>query len=189
MYFAERVRSLRPEGAYAVLAKAQEMERQGRDIVHFEIGQPDFQTFPNIAMAGIRAIAEGKTRYNPSSGLPALREAVAEDVNDRRGLQVRPEEGVIGPGAKPLLFFPPNFYDDSNFKWSETHLDMLANLKTKVTKQELIMLLVQKGDDLLDYKEAVNYLPNSHMIVENGGSHSFEGIEKQFKNIVEFLHN
>ncbi|RKY67192.1 MAG: pyridoxal phosphate-dependent aminotransferase [Candidatus Latescibacterota bacterium] len=105
MYFAERVRSLRPEGAYAVLAKAQEMERQGRDIVHFEIGQPDFQTFPNIAMAGIRAIAEGKTRYNPSSGLPALREAVAEDVNDRRGLQVRPEEVVIGPGAKPLLFF------------------------------------------------------------------------------------
>jgi len=105
MYFAERVRPLRPEGAYAVLAKAQEMERQGRDIVHFEIGQPDFQTFPNIAMAGIRAIAEGKTRYNPSSGLPALREAVAEDVNDRRGLQVRPEEVVIGPGAKPLLFF------------------------------------------------------------------------------------
>ena len=105
MYFAERVRSLRPEGAYAVLAKAQEMERQGRDIVHFEIGQPDFQTFPNIAMAGIRAIAEGKTRYNPSSGLPALREAVAEDVNDRRRLQVRPEEVVIGPGAKPLLFF------------------------------------------------------------------------------------
>ncbi len=66
---------------------------------------------------------------------------------------------------------------------------MLANLKTKVTKQELIMLLVQKGDGLLDYKEAVNYLPNSHMIVEDGGSHSFEGIEKQFKNIVEFLHN
>ena len=106
MSFTERVSSLQPEGAYAVLAKAQRMQEQGRDIIHLEIGQPDFQTFPNVAMAGIRAITEGKTRYNPSPGLSELREAVAEDVNDRRGLQVRPEEVVIGPGAKPLLFFP-----------------------------------------------------------------------------------
>jgi len=104
--FTERVSSLQPEGAYAVLAKAQRMEKQGRDIIHLEIGQPDFQAFPNVAMAGIRAITEGKTRYNPSPGLSELREAVAADVSDRRGLQVRPEEVVIGPGAKPLLFFP-----------------------------------------------------------------------------------
>jgi len=90
---------------------------------------------------------------------------------------------------KNSLGFPPNFYDESSFKWSETHLKMLEKLKSKVAKQELIMLLVQKGDDLLDYKEAVEYLPDSHMIVEDGGSHSFDGIEKQFKNIVEFLHN
>jgi aspartate/methionine/tyrosine aminotransferase len=82
------------------------MEKQGRDIIHLEIGQPDFQTFPNVAMAGIRAITEGKTRYNPSPGLSELCEAVAADVSDRRGIQVRPEEVVIGPGAKPLLFFP-----------------------------------------------------------------------------------
>ena len=106
MSFTERVSSLQPEGAYAVLAKAQRMEKQGRDIIHLEIGQPDFQTFPNVAMAGIRAITEGKTRYNPSPGLSELREAVAADVSDRRGIQVRPEEVVIGPGAKPLLFFP-----------------------------------------------------------------------------------
>ena len=90
---------------------------------------------------------------------------------------------------KNSLGFAPNFYDESSFKWSETHIEMLQNFKTKVTKQELIMLLVQKGDDLLDYKEAVNYLPNSHMTIEDAGSHSFDGIEKQFKNIVEFLDN
>ncbi len=90
---------------------------------------------------------------------------------------------------KNSLGFPPNFYDESSFKWSETHIEMLANLKTRAINQELIMLLVQKGDDLLDYKEAVDYLPNSHMIVEDGGSHSFEGIENHFKNIVEFLNN
>jgi len=66
MSFTERVSYLQPEGAYAVLAKAQRMEEQGRDIIHLEIGQPDFRTFPNVVMAGIRAITEGKTRYNPS---------------------------------------------------------------------------------------------------------------------------
>ena len=82
----------------------------------------------------------------------------------------------------------PNFYDESSFKWNNTHINMLQNFNTKATQQELIMLLVQKGDDLLDHREAVDFLPNSHMIVEDGGSHSFEGIEKHFKNIVEFLH-
>ena len=106
MSFTERVSYLRPEGAYAVLTKAQRMEREGRDIIHLEIGQPDFQTFPNVAMAGIRAIAEGKTRYNPTSGLKKLCEVVADDVSKRRGIAVQPEEVVIGPGAKPLLFFP-----------------------------------------------------------------------------------
>ena len=106
MPFTERVSYLQPEGAYAVLANTQKMEEQGQDIIHLEIGQPDFQTFPNVAMAGIRAITEGKTRYNPSPGLSELREVVAEDVRSRRGFQVRPEEVVIGPGAKPLLFFP-----------------------------------------------------------------------------------
>ena len=104
--FAFRVQSLKPEGAYAALAKAQKMEEQGRDIIHLEIGQPDFQTFPNVAMAGIRAITEGETRYNSSPGLSKLRKVVAEDVSNRHGMQVRPEEIVIGPGAKPLLFSP-----------------------------------------------------------------------------------
>ena len=102
---------------------------------------------------------------------------------------------LLNPSIHPAITLKnsigdaPNFYDESSFKWSEAHIDMLQKLKTKVTNQELIMLLVQKGDNLLDYKEAVNYLPNSHMIVEDGGSHSFDGIENQFKNIVEFLHN
>ena len=102
---------------------------------------------------------------------------------------------LLNPSIHPTITLKnsigdaPSFYDDSSFKWSDTHIKMLQKFKTKATKQELIMLLVQKGDDLLDYSEAVEYLPNSHMIVEDGGSHSFEGIEKQFKNIVEFLDN
>jgi aspartate aminotransferase len=104
--FAARVQSLSPEGAYEVLARANALEKQGRPVIHLEIGQPDFQTFPNISIAGIKAITEGKTRYNPSPGLYELRAAIAADISGRRGIQVEPREVVIGPGAKPLLFFP-----------------------------------------------------------------------------------
>jgi aspartate/methionine/tyrosine aminotransferase len=106
MPFARRTHHLKPEGAYAVLARAQELEAQGRDIIHLEIGQPDFDTYSHVSLAGIRAIATGQTRYNPPSGIPALRQALAEDAGRRRGTTFAPEQVVIAPGAKPLLFLP-----------------------------------------------------------------------------------
>jgi aspartate/methionine/tyrosine aminotransferase len=106
MTFSERVTHLAPEGAYTVLARAQALEAQGRDIVHLEIGQPDVPTFENVAQAGIRAIEEGRTRYNPPPGVEALREAIAEDAGRRRGIQVKSSEVAVVPGAKPMLFFP-----------------------------------------------------------------------------------
>jgi aspartate aminotransferase len=106
MKFSARVSGLEMEGAYAVLARAQALEAQGRQVIHLEIGQPDFQTFPNIGLAGIGAIATGQTRYNPPAGLPGLRAAIAADAGRRRGIEIRPEQVVVGPGAKPGLFFP-----------------------------------------------------------------------------------
>jgi aspartate/methionine/tyrosine aminotransferase len=104
--FSSRVNSLQSEGAYAVLARANQLAAEGRDIIHLEIGQPDFQTYPHISLAGMRAIANGQTRYTPPAGMPALREAIAADVSVRRGVDVRPAEVVVGPGGKPGLFFP-----------------------------------------------------------------------------------
>jgi aspartate aminotransferase len=106
MEFTERVRKLAPEGAYAVLAKATALEAQGREIIHLEIGQPDFPTFENIASAGISAIREGHTRYTPSAGTSNLRAAIARDAGQRRGISIDPDQVVVGPGAKPALFFP-----------------------------------------------------------------------------------
>jgi aspartate aminotransferase len=106
MAFARRIAHLRAEGAYAVLARAQVLEAQGREIIHLEIGQPDFETYPHVALAGIRAIAAGQTRYNPPSGIPALRRALAEDASRRRGIEFSPEQVIIAPGTKPLLFLP-----------------------------------------------------------------------------------
>lgn len=106
MTFARRIQHLRAEGAYAVLAKAQALEAQGREIVHLEIGQPDFETYPHVALAGIRAIATGKTRYNPPSGLPALRQALAAQAGEQRGMAFAPEQVIVAPGTKPLILLP-----------------------------------------------------------------------------------
>ncbi len=106
MAFAHRVNSLAPEGAYYMLEKAQALEAQGRQVIHLEIGQPDFPTFQNIAQAGMNAIADGFTRYTPPSGIHALRAAIAKDAGERRDLEIDAAQVVVGPGAKPALFFP-----------------------------------------------------------------------------------
>jgi aspartate/methionine/tyrosine aminotransferase len=106
MSYARRTHHLVPEGAYQVLAKAGRMEAAGKEIIHFEIGQPDYDTFSNVSLAGIKAITEGKTRYTDPAGIPSLREAIAEDAARRRGIQIHPEEVIVSPGGKPNLFFP-----------------------------------------------------------------------------------
>ncbi len=104
--FTNRVASLQAEGAYAVLARAQALEAQGRKILHLEIGQPDFPTWPNVSQAGVEAIQKGRTRYTPPAGMLDLRAAIASSVSRRLGLNIGPECVLVGPGAKPGLFFP-----------------------------------------------------------------------------------
>ena len=106
MPFANRTAHLKPEGAYQVLARANQLEAAGKEIIHLEIGQPDYATFENVSQAGIEAIRAGKTRYTPPAGMPSLREAIAEDAGRRRGIAVHPDEVVVSPGGKPNLFFP-----------------------------------------------------------------------------------
>jgi aspartate/methionine/tyrosine aminotransferase len=104
--FTDRVTHLEAEGAYAVLARALEMERTGREILHLELGQPDFRTPEHVARAGMDAIEEGLTRYSPPAGLMKFRELIAADAGARRGVTVTPDMVVVGPGSKPGLFFP-----------------------------------------------------------------------------------
>jgi aspartate aminotransferase len=104
--YAKRTHHLAPEGAYQVLAKAGQLEADGKEIVHFEIGQPDYDTFSNVSLAGIKAICEGKTRYTDPAGVPALREAIAEDIGRRHGISIHRDEVIVSPGGKPNLFFP-----------------------------------------------------------------------------------
>lgn len=106
MKFAARTHHLKPEGAYQVLARANQLEAAGKEIIHLEIGQPDYPTFEHVSQAGIKAIQSGKTRYTPPAGMPSLREAIAEQAGRQRGLTIHPEEVIVSPGGKPNLFFP-----------------------------------------------------------------------------------
>jgi aspartate aminotransferase len=102
---AKRMSRLGTETAFEVLVKARALEAKGRDIVHLEIGEPDFDTPGNIVEAAVDALHKGFTHYGPSAGLPPLREAIAEDVSRSRGIKVTPEEVVVVPGGKPIIFF------------------------------------------------------------------------------------
>ena len=105
MRIAERMNRLGTETAFEVLVKAKALEAQGRDIVHLEVGEPDFPTPENIVEAGVRALKDGKTKYTPSAGIPELREAVARHVGETRGVKVTADQVVVTPGAKPIMFF------------------------------------------------------------------------------------
>jgi aspartate aminotransferase len=102
---AERMSRLGTETAFEVLNKARALERQGKKIIHLEIGEPDFDTPANVVEAGIGALRAGWTHYGPSAGLLELRQAIAEDVSRSRGVKVTSDEVVVVPGGKPIIFF------------------------------------------------------------------------------------
>jgi len=105
LHLAKRMSRLGTETAFEVLVRARALEKQGKHIVHLEIGEPDFDTPKNIVDAAVSALHMGYTHYGPSAGLPDLREAIAEDVSRSRGVKFTPEEVVVVPGGKPIIFF------------------------------------------------------------------------------------
>ncbi len=106
MQIAESMKNLGTETAFEVLVRARALEAKGHNVVHLEIGEPDFDTPENIRNAAKQALDDGFTHYGPANGLPALREAIADDVKASRGVDVDPNNIVVTPGGKPIIFFP-----------------------------------------------------------------------------------
>ncbi len=105
MDVADRMLLLGTESAFEVLARAKALEAQGKDIVHLEIGEPDFETPQHIKDAAVKALEDGYTHYVPTPGIPEVRQAVARNVGERRGMDVDWNRVIITPGAKPIMFF------------------------------------------------------------------------------------
>jgi len=177
--FADRVIKLAPEGAYHMLARAQALEAAGKPIIHLELGQPDAPTFENITRAGIRAIEQGYTRYTPSAGIPALRKAIAEEAGKQRGLSFQPNQVVIGPGAKPALFFPTLalvregdevIYPDPGFPTYRAMIEVAGG-------KPLPVLLSEEDDfsfDLEAFDRLVN--PRTRLVILNSPSNPTGGV-------------
>jgi aspartate/methionine/tyrosine aminotransferase len=188
VHFTQRVTPLKPEGAYQVLARAQELEASGHDIIHLEIGQPDFPTYANISQSGIQAIQDGHTRYTPSAGTKALREAIAQDAGQRRGVEISPNQVVVGPGAKPALFFPtlalisPGdevIYPDPGFPTYKAMIDVAQGVPVPVP-------LVEEQDfsyDLQAFDQLVS--DKTRLIVINSPSNPTGGVMP--KNVLEHI--
>ncbi len=105
LQLARRMSRLGTETAFEVLNKARALERQGKSVIHLEIGEPDFDTPSNVIEAGVNAMRGGWTHYGPSAGQPELRQAIAEYVSKTRGVKVTSDEVVVVPGGKPIIFF------------------------------------------------------------------------------------
>ena len=102
---SKRTENLGTENAFVVLAEVNELARKGKDLISFCIGQPDFHTPVNIQDAAVKAVREGKHGYTPSAGIAELREAAARYMGAMRGLTIKPDEVVIGGGAKPFIAY------------------------------------------------------------------------------------
>ena len=102
--YAKRMSRLGTENAFVVLAQVKKLMAQGRDIISFGLGEPDFDTPVNIKEAAIKALKEGQTKYGPSAGILPLREAIAKEAGRARGIEIDADEIVVTPGAKPIIF-------------------------------------------------------------------------------------
>ena len=102
---ADSLSRLGTETAFEVLARAKALEAQGKDMIHLQIGEPDFDTPPHIVEAAVKALRDGQTHYCPAPGIPQLREAAADYLSRTRSLSIDPARVLVTPGAKPFLFF------------------------------------------------------------------------------------
>ena len=189
---AGRMQRLGTETAFEVLVRARALEAQGKDIVHLEIGEPDFDTPGNIVDAGVRALKGGWTHYGPSAGLPALREAIAEYAGQFRGVKIGADEVVVVPGGKPIIFFvmlalieegDEVIYPNPGFPIYESMIEFTGGKAVPVRLRE-------ERDFGLDVQELASRLTHrTKLIILNSPQNPTGGVldEKDIREIVRVI--
>ncbi len=184
---AERMNRLGTETAFEVLAKAKALEAQGKSIVHLEIGEPDFDTPNNIKYAAIDALCKGEVHYNPSQGLPQLREAVRDYFKRTRGVEINPENVIITPGGKPVLTFTILALVDEGDEviYPNPGYPIYESMANFVGAKAVPLPFREENEFSFDIKDLENLVSEkTKLLVLNyphnptGGSLSFEDLEK-----------
>lgn len=179
---ADRMQRLGTETAFEVLVRARALEAQGREVIHLEIGEPDFDTPENVIDAGVDALRSGWTHYGPAAGLPALREAVAAEIGRTRGVSVTPDEVVVVPGGKPILFFSilalvgegdEVIYPNPGFPIYESMIQFVGGIPVAIPLRE-------ERDFRLDVNElAAKITPRTRLIIVNSPANPTGGVLTQ----------
>ena len=167
MRLSQRMARLGTETAFEVLVRARALEAKGRNVIHLEIGEPDFDTPAHITDAAVAALRSGATHYGPSAGIPELRAAIAEDSTRRRGARATPEMVVVTPGGKPIMFFvilalvddgDEVLYPNPGFPIYESMIRYIGGVPVPVR------LLEEKGFEL-DVDQLVNRVSNRTRLI------------------------
>lgn len=167
------------ETAFEVLAKAKALEKQGKEIIHLEIGEPDFDTPKNIKEAAVKALYSGCTHYVPAAGIPELREAIAEYISKTRRIAVDPEEVVVTPGAKPIMFFSvlACVNEGEEVMYPNPGFPIYESLINFVGAKPVPLPLLEKNDFRLDHEDFKKKLTKkTKMIILNSPENPTGGV-------------
>jgi aspartate aminotransferase len=176
---AKRMTRLGTETAFKVLAKAKKLEAEGKKIIHLEIGEPDFSTPAHICEAACRFIKEGYTHYVAAAGIPELRQVIAKHIAVSRGIDVHPQEVVITPGAKPIMFFTIEalidkgdevIYPDPGFPIYRSVIDFVGGIGKPIALREENDFCI----DLNELKKLVN--PKTKLMIINSPQNPTGGV-------------
>jgi len=179
MKFAERMRRLGTETAFEVLVRAKELEAQGMDMVHLEIGEPDFDTPRYICDAAIKAINDGYTHYNPAPGYPDVRKIISDEINKTRRIKTTPEQVVITPGGKPIMFYTIFALVDAGDEviYPNPGFPIYESLVNYVGAKPVPIPLREENDFRLDVKELESLVtPKTKLMIINSPQNPTGGV-------------
>ncbi|MBV6477853.1 MAG: Aspartate aminotransferase [Ignavibacteria bacterium] len=194
MKYAKRMSNLGTETAFEVLAKAKKLEAEGKSIIHLEIGEPDFPTPENICEAAIKSLKSGDTHYTPSAGIPEVRHSISNYISKTRGINVHPDEVVMTPGAKPIMFYAilalvdegdEVIYPNPGFPIYESMINFVGGKAVPLKLKEEMGFAF----DVEDLKKLIT--PKTKMIIINTPQNPTGGIlsEETIRKIADILKN
>jgi len=180
------------ETAFEVLAKAKALEAQGRNIIHVEIGEPDFDTPSNVVEAAVDALHHGWTHYGPSAGLPQLRKTIADYISSTRSIEVSPDEVVVVPGGKPIIFYTMLSLIDEGDEviYPNPGFPIYESMINYVGGKAVPIQLREERDFTLDVNELAGLItPRTKLIILNSPQNPTGGVmpRKDIEKVAEII--
>jgi aspartate aminotransferase len=184
---ASRMSRLGTETAFEVLNRARQLEKQGKEIIHLEIGEPDFDTPANVIDAGIDALHKGWTHYGPPAGLPELRQTIADYVSRTRKIPVSSEEVVVVPGGKPIIFFTILALIDAGDEviYPNPGFPIYESMIKYSLGKAIPILLREERDFSVDVKELASLITDRTKLIVLNSPHNPTGGVLTRKDILE----